>query len=435
MSIYPRTISFFIILLSCCALFAQVRVEVTDGAIAEYNIAVSPVFAENKEDKALANEISESIEMVLNLTGYFRVLDKRSFLEKPETPVQSIEFKNWLNVGANGLIKGRIKTTEGNTELDLHFFDVAEGKQLLHKKYKASPATAKKAAHRFINELVQMLTGEELLFMFARIAFVERFSDGRYNLVTMDFDGSNRNVIYSSKRVILLPAWSADGKRIFFTSYEKNNPNLYSIDVRTKRITLVSGYEGLNTSASAAPDNRTIALRLSKDGNAEIYLMDTVSKNITRMTKNMSIDTAPSFSPDGKEIAFVSNRSGNPHIYRLFVDNPSRVERLTTQGRYNQDPIYSPDGKYIAFTGRDEFFMYDIFLLDMSTRAISRVTQNQKKNETPSFSPDSRLLVFSSDRTGKTSLFLSNLQGDRQVLVYSGQGEAITPTWSPEVVK
>jgi len=435
MSIYPKLIVFFTFVLLCFNLFPQIRVEVTDGAIAEYNIAVSPVFTENDSEKALAGEISESMEMILNLTGYFRVLDRKSFLEKPGTPVQSIEFKNWLNVGANGLVKGLIKSENDAMELDLYFFDVAEGKQLLHKKYKVSAATARKASHRFVNDLVQLLTGEEILFPFSKVAFVERFNDGRYNLVTMDFDGSNKEIIYSSKKIILLPEWSADGKRIFFTSYEKNNPNLYSIDVKSKRIRIVSGYEGLNTSASAHPDNKTIALRLSKDGNAEIYLLDTSTNELTRMTKNMAIDTAPSFSPDGKEIAFVSNRSGNPHIYRLFVDNPSRVERLTTQGRYNQDPCYSPDGKYIAFTGRDEFFMYDIFLFEMSTRTISRVTQNQKKNETPSFSPDSRLLVFSSDRTGKTSLFLSNLKGDRQVLVYTGQGEAITPTWSREIVK
>lgn len=435
MSIYSRLIGFFIPFLLCFGLFSQIRVEVTDGAIAEYNIAVSPVFAEKEKAKNIASDISASMEMVLNLTGYFNVLNKKSFLEKPETPVTSIEFKNWMNVGAKGLVKGFIKTEGETLELNLYFFDVADGKQLLHKKYKVSHTTAKKAAHRFMSELVQLLTGEELLFMFSRVAFVERFNDARYNLVTMDFDGSNKEVIYSSKKIILLPEWSADGKKIYFTSYEKNNPNLYSINVKSKRTKLVSGYEGLNTSAASAPDNRTIALRLSKDGNAEIYLLETASGKLTRMTKNMAIDTAPSFSPDGKEIAFVSNRSGNPHIYRLFVNNPSRVERLTTQGRYNQDPCYSPDGKYIAFTGRDEFFMYDIFLFELSTRVISRVTQNQSKNETPSFSPDSRLLVFSSNRTGKTALFLSNLKGDRQVLVYTGNGEAITPAWSPEVVK
>ncbi len=433
MSIYSRLIIFMLITLTVAPLLSQVKVEVTDGTISEYNLAVSPVHTSDEKQKDLSSKITGAMEMAFNLTGFFNVLDSRSFLEKPETEVGKIDFKNWMNVNAKGLIKGYLKGG-AKPQLDLYFFDVAEGKKILQKTYKASPKMLKKAAYRFVNELVYLLTGEEMTFMFSRIAFIEKKS-GMYSIVTMDFDGSNRNIVHTSKKILLLPEWSADGKKIFFTSYEKNNPNLYYIDVRSKRIRLVSSYEGLNTSATSHPDGKNIALRLSKDGNAEIYMLNTVSGKLKRLTRNMAIDTAPSFSPDGKEIAFVSNRSGSPHIYRLWTNNTSRVERLTVQGKYNQDPDYSPDGKYIAFTGRDEFYNFDIFIFNLSTRVISRVTQKQSKNETPSFSPDSKLLVFSSNRKGRNAIFLSNVKGDKQVMVYYGDGEAITPAWSPQVIK
>jgi TolB protein len=435
MTVYSnlRILSVLLIILFSTTLFAQIKVEVRDGAISEYNMAIAPVIVSENADAALGKEIADALKLVLDVTGYFKVLDPRSFLEKPDVPPGSTDFKSWMNVGANGLIKGVVKGQE-NVEIDLYFFDVAEGKQILNKKYKSSAKTIKKAAHRFASDIITLLTGEEMTFMFSRVCFVEK-SGETYSLIVTDFDGSDKKVIYSAKKIILLPEWSADGKKIFFTSYEKSNPNLYSIDVKTKQVKLVSSYEGLNTSASAHPDNKTIALRLSKDGNAEIYLLNTVTNELTRMTKNMAIDTAPSFSPDGKEIAFVSNRSGNPHIYRLWVNNPERVERLTTQGKYNQDPDYSPDGKYIAFTGRDEFFAFDIFLFEIATRSILRVTQKQGRNESPTFSPDSRLIAFSSDRSGKNSLFLSNVKGDRQIMVYSGEGEVVSPSWSPEVIK
>jgi len=161
--------------------------------------------------------------------------------------------------------------------------------------------------------------------------------------------------------------------------------------------------------------------------------MNLATKALTRLTSNLAIDTAPSFSPDGKTIAFVSNRSGDPHIYRLFLDDPARVERLTDQGRYNQDPDCSPDGRHIVFTGRDEFFMFDLFLFDLQSRTIGRITQKQGKNENPSFSPDGKLILFSSDRKGRNALWVTNPAGDRQTLIYSGPGEAITPAWSPEI--
>jgi len=422
-----------IVILLTFSVSGQIKVEVRDGAVSEYNMAVAPLIISGIGDPKISNDIVDAISLVLNITGYFKILDKRSFLEKPDVPPGSTDFKSWMNVGANGLIKGSIKG-EKDLELELYFFDVAEGKQMLHKKYKASSKKIKNAAYRFVSELITMLTGEEMTFMFSRVCFVEKRGD-TYSLVTTAFDGSDKQIVYSAKKIILLPEWSADGRKIYFTSYEKSNPNLYSVDVKTKQIKLVSSHEGLNTSATSHPDNKNIALRLSKDGNAEIYILNTVNNELKRMTKNMAIDTAPSFSPDGKEIAFVSNRSGNPHIYRLWINNPERVERLTTQGKYNQDPDYSPDGKYIAFTGRDEFFAFDIFLFELSTRSILRVTQKQGKNESPTFSPDSRVIAFSSDRGGKNALFLSNIKGDRQIMVYSGAGEVVSPSWSPEVIK
>lgn len=433
MSIHSRIIVILFIIFVSTTAFAQIKVEVTDGSISQYNMAVTSITAKEQADTALANEITEAIKMTLDITGYFKILDPKSFLEKADVPVTSTDFRNWINVGANGLVKGTMKGSD-NVELELFFFTVADGKQVLTKKYKSSAKTIKKAAYRFVNELIMLLTGEDFSFMFSKIAFVEKSGD-MYSLVTIDFDGSDKKVIHAEKKIILLPEWSADGKKIYFTSYEQNNPNLYSIDVKTKQKKLVSSHEGLNTSPSSHPDNKSIALRLSKDGNAEIYIMNTQNGELSRMTKNMAIDTAPSFSPDGKEIAFVSNRSGNPHIYRLWTDNPSKVERITDQGKYNQDPDYSSDGKYIAFTGRDEFFAFDIFLFDLSTRIIARLTQKQGKNESPSFSPDSKMLVFSSDRKGKNALYISNVKGDKQIMVYAGEGETVSPSWSTEIIK
>ena len=433
MSIYSRLALLLFMIMSSCPLFAQIKVEVTDGSISQYNMAVTSIVNKDSADAVLAGEITEAIKMTLDLTGYFKILDSKSFLEKADVPAGSIDFKNWINVGANGMIKGIIKGSD-NVELELFFFTVADGKQVLTKKYKSSAKTIKKAAYRFVNELVMLLTGEDFTFMFSKVAFVEKSGD-MYSLITMDFDGSDKKVVHAEKKIVLLPEWSADGRKIYFTSYEQNNPNLYSIDVKTKQKKLISSHEGLNTSASSHPDNKSIALRLSKDGNAEIYIMNTQTGELNRLTKNMAIDTAPSFSPDGKEIAFVSNRSGNPHIYRLWTENSSKVERVTEQGKYNQDPDYSPDGKYIAFTGRDEFFAFDIFLFELSSKTISRLTQKQGKNESPSFSPDSKMIVFSSDRKGKNALYISNIKGDKQVMIYSGEGETVSPSWSSEIVK
>ena len=428
MSVHFRLIAVITVIFASMNLFAQLQVEIKDGAVADYNLAVSPLHVLDGGDGATASEIVSAVEKVFDITGYFKILDKRSFLEKPEVAFNAVNFKNWLNVGANGLIKGTIKG-KGEIELELAFFDVAKGKELLRKKYNAPENLAKKSAYRFAAEVIKMLTEEEMNFMFSKIAFVEKTAD-KYSLVVTNFDGSGRKELYSAKTTILLPEWSADGTKIFFTSHEKNNPNLYSIDIKTTRIKTVSSAEGLNVSASAYPDNKTIALCLSKDGNSEIYSLDTTTNALKRLTTEAGTDTAPSVSPDGKEIVFVSNRSGNPQIYKMNLDD-LKVERLTVQGNYNQDPEYSPDGKKVAFSGRDEKYQFDLFIIDMESRQISRITQKQGKNESPTFSPDGKIIGFSSNRSGKSRLFLSNVSGTKQMAVYSGAGEVLMPSWSP----
>jgi len=430
---FRRLITLMAVIFACFNLFAQLRVKVTGGAVAEYNMAVSPIAVLDGADAAKSAEITSAIEKVLDITGYFRILDKRSFLEKPEVAFNKVNFKAWLDVGANGLVKGTLKGKD-DIELELAFFDVAKGKELVKKKYTSKAALAKKSAYLFVAEVIKFLTGEEMNFMFSKIAFVEKAGE-KYSLIVTNFDGSGRKELYSTSKTILLPEWSADGSKIFFTSHEKNNPNLYSYDFKTAQIKTVSSYEGLNVSASAFPDNKTIALCLSRDGNSEIYSLNTATNELKRLTVNAETDTAPSVSPNGKEIVFVSSRSGNPQIYKMSVSNPNNVERLTEQGNYNQDPEYSPDGKKVAFCGRDEKYQFDLFIIDLASRQISRITQNQGKNESPTFSPDSRVIAFSSNRSGKSKLFLSNISGTRQIAVYSGVGEVMMPSWSPAETK
>ena len=431
MFVHFRLITLIAVIFACFNLFARFEFDVPDGTVAEYNMAVSPLAVLDGADAAMASEITSALEKVFDITGYFKILDKRSFLEKPEVDFKAVNFKAWLNVGAKGLIKGKLGKAKGKdgVEIELAFFDVAKGKALVQKKYTASANLVKQSAYRFAAQVIKVLTGEEMNFMFSKIAFVEKAGD-RYSLVVTNFDGSGKKVLYSAKTTILLPEWSADGKKIFFTSHERNNPNLYSVDVKTTQIKEVSNHKGLNVSASTYPDNKTIALCLSKDGNSEIYSLDTTTNALKRLTTEAGTDTAPSVSPDGKEIVFVSNRSGNPQIYKMNLDD-LKVERLTEQGNYNQDPEYSPDGKKVAFCGRDEKYQFDLFIIDMASRQISRITQNQGKNESPTFSPDGKVIGFSSNRNGKSRLFLSNLSGTKQFAVYSGEGEVMMPSWSP----
>ena len=131
MSFFSKLAAAFMLIMISAPAWAQVRVEVTEGAISEYNMAVSPIAVTDSANANLAEDLATAIERVFDITGYFKILDKRSFLEKPDVDFTAVDFKSWTNVGANGLVKGKISGNGGEVDLELAFYDVSGAKQLL----------------------------------------------------------------------------------------------------------------------------------------------------------------------------------------------------------------------------------------------------------------------------------------------------------------
>ena len=127
----------------------------------------------------------------------------------------------------------------------------------------------------------------------------------------------------------------------------------------------------------------------------------------------------------------MSSRAGTPQIYLMSaIGDDTSAKRITFQGNYNQTPAFSPRGTHIAFTARDEQNRFDIFLLELKTLEMKRLTQDQGNNEEPSFSPNGRLVAFTSTRAGSRQVFVSNLDGTKQIQITTG-GESTSPAWGP----
>lgn len=292
------------------------------------------------------------------------------------------------------------------------------------KIFKYTGQASRKLGHQIANDIYQLLTGESGFFKSQIVA-----TNQSKQIILLDFDGENPRQITRNSSMNILPVLSPNGQEILFTSYLRNNSDLYSIKTDGKDLKAISTRRGINSGASFSPDGRQIALTLSYEGKSDIYLMDRQSSALTRLTSGSSLNTSPSFSPDGKQIAFVSNRSGNPQIYLMSL-NGSNVRRLTMQGKYNQAPKWSPAGDLIVFTGRDESNVFDIFLVNVVSGQISRVTQEQGSNDEASFSPNGRMIVFASTRNGYRDLFISNLDGDFQKQI-TQKSKYWTPYWGP----
>jgi len=351
---------------------------ITGTGQALYRLAI-PAVQDGGGAKGAAKTATSVMNRDLTLIGLFKVLSPKGFLANLKREGTSIVAQDWINVGAQGVIKAKATATGGKITIAFYLYDVARAdKPVLTKSFSGrnNTRTVRRLAHKFGDEVVKFYTGDKRGIFTTKIAFTSGNRRRRTsNIYVMDYDGYGVHRVSKTGNQNVLPAWSRSGK-LAWTSFLWKNPDLFVGGARRAR--RISRQPGLNTGAAWSPRGNAIALTLTKDGNAEIYLISPNGAIKRRLTRNGAIDTSPSFSPDGGQIAFVSNRGGSPQIYVMSAGGGG-ARRLTYKGTYNQEPSCCPNGKtpLVAFTGRG--------LLLQSWRAVGH--ESRRAQPTPRESP------------------------------------------------
>jgi len=410
---------------------AQVRGTIFGPGTRSYPVAVSPLKNTGGSGSAdVSTKFADIVARDLTLAGYFKILDRQAYIEKPDASgytAESINFDSWSVIGALALVKGAFTLEGDKLAVEARLFDVYQRKQLAGRKYNGTVQDLRRMAHRFADEVMLQFTGERGPFD-SKIAFVSN-RDGRFKeLYTMSLDGGDLQQLTRSQTITVSPSWNPLSRSLLFTSYKRGNPNLFSLDLGTGRESILSDRPGLNLGGRWSPDGSRVAVSVEDNGNAEVVILDANGKLVRRITDSFAIDVSPSWSPDGQKIAFCSNRSGGPQIYIVDVDG-GEPRRLTTTGAYNTSPAWSPKGDKIAYVSRMDGG-FNIFLANVEGGDVRQITQAAGNNEDPSWAPDGRYLVFNSTRSGRKKLYVSDASGASQVQLTHGGGDDSGSTWS-----
>jgi TolB protein len=410
---------------------AKVYIDINAPTLRQIPLAVPALRRMGERVEQAHLEIADTVRSDLGLTDLFEVLDPRGYLEDPQhAPVQpdASSFADWFAVGCEILVKGQVQRQGGRLEVDLWVHDVLRRENLFGRHYEAEASAAGAIAHMFANTVLEEFTGKPGPFG-TRIAYVAQQGDAK-ELALVNMDGSGGVRLTRGGSLNLAPAWSRDGRYLYYTSYMLGDPDLYLLDLTTWKHWIVSRRPGVDMSGKDSPDGRQLLLSLTVDGDAEIYRMDKASRELTRLTRNRAIDVAPTWSPDGESIAFVSDRLGNPHIFVMDQDGKD-VRRLTRSGHHNGDPDWSPRGDLIAFSGLDERGIFQVYVVDAKGREVRQLTFGSWDSLDPSWSPDGRFLALSSKREGESAIYLLRLGGQELHRVSPPGETASQPAWSP----
>lgn len=411
------------------AAFAQQPVlEISGANFRPVPLAVAMPVTQDANAQALSAEFDSALLFDLTACGLFQVLDRKSYLSPPTEGVAAtnINFTNWLNIGAEALVKTQLSGDGETLRGDVRLFTVASGREDLKVSESVGAKDARRLAHKLANAVYRAFTKEVGPFE-TKIAFARRVPGGK-DVFLADWDGKNAQAM-ASGGINVLPAVMPDRTGVAFTSYRQRKPELFVAHASQGADLLVSAGR-MVSGVAYSPGGRQIAYSVSDGEFAEIWVANADGSSPRKLTDTKYfLNSSPAWSPDGQRIAFVSNRAGGPQLYVMSAQG-GEARRLTFQGKYNTTPSWSPRGDVIAFTARDERNSFDIFTVNVQSGKITRLTQGVGNNEEPSYSPTGRLILFTSTRNGGAKqLFIMTADGQNQTALTNDKNDYATPDW------
>jgi TolB protein len=424
------TATLLLLILTANSQASNLTIEITEGIEGSLPIAVVPFKWTGDPASSPAHDVAQVISADLKRSGRFKPLGLEKMLARPSSG-DEVDFRDWRALQMENIVVGQVQPNgSGGYLVRFQLFDVYKGEQITGYSVPTTASDLRATAHHIADIIYETLTGDPGAFA-TRIAYVTSVGKGKNKKISLriaDADGFNPQTIVTSSEPIMSPAWSPDGRKLAYVSFEKAKPSIFIQEVFTGQREKISSFKGINGAPAFSPDGRYLAMTLSKDGNPDIFIMDLRTRSLRKLTNHWAIDTEPAWSPDGKHLVFTSDRGGKPQIYRVAVTG-GEPERMTYEGDYNARASYSPDGKDLVMVTRVNG-NYRIGGLELKSKEL-RVLSRGALDESPSFAPNGSMVIYANTANDKGELSAVSFDGRVRQRLALQEGDVREPVWSP----
>jgi Tol biopolymer transport system component len=219
-------------------------------------------------------------------------------------------------------------------------------------------------------------------------------------LVLVPASGGAITTVAERSVVNLSPAWSPDGRQLYFVSSREGPRDIYAFDVdaggirgQARRVTT-----GLGVQSISFPSSFNRLAYVTSVMRANIWSMPIPAggpvdiSGAQAMTSSNQVVECIRVSADGKWLVFDTTLHLNAEIARMPIGG-GPIDRLTTDPVDDFAPDLSPDGRTLAYhswqTGTR-----DIFVLPLGGGAAQKLTDTPAQESYPRWSPDGQAIVF-----------------------------------------
>ncbi len=219
---------------------------------------------------------------------------------------------------------------------------------------------------------------------------------------------------------VMGPRWAPDGQRIVFTSYRTSFPDIYVLELGSRRISLLASFKGTNSGGRFSPDGTRAAMVLSGEGNPEVYIGNSSGRQLRRLTNNQSVEASPTFSPDGGRVLFVSDAAGGPQLYTVPATGGAPTRLATNISKYCAEPDWSATAptKIVFTAGVNRGYQTAVF--DLAAKNSKIVSKAPTDSIEPVWLADGRHVICTFRAANTRSLYLLDTE--------SGKATRLSPT-------
>lgn len=280
------------------------------------------------------------------------------------------------------------------------------------------------------------LLGTSLAAQADDILFSSNRSGGVFQLYLMAADGSGVRPVIPEALEASEFELSPDRSQAVFVSTRKGQPDLYTVDIASGRVTQLTNDQALDATPVWSPDGRSVVFLSYRTGSGQLHIVNADGSGVRKLTDGSGEESLPIFSPDGSKVLYtvrLARREANLRVVDVATGKFTIVGANPAKG-VEIEPQWSPDGRRIALvlmTGDATNIV--TMNADGSERRALTQSEGYDRNNSPRWSADGKRLLFLSLRSpsARQAIRLMNADGSDEREIIGGLEEHLVARWAP----
>lgn len=238
------------------------------------------------------------------------------------------------------------------------------------------------------------------------------------------------------------PSWSPHGYRIAYWSLLPGGAqrDVLTVPARGGPAVPVTADAAVDWSPAWSPDGRFLYFASDRGGSMNLWRVPVDEQSGRTLGQPQAVTTPSSFlghlgfAADGSRMVYGSF-SASVNVEKIGFDPVAGATRgspvaVTSGSRFMAAPDASPDGASVAFYSSSG--QWDIFLSRPDGTGVRQLTNDPAMDRVPRWAPDGRRIAFYSNRSGTYQIWTINPDGSGLRQVTNPADGAIYNFWSPD---